>query len=69
MVQQPHVEVGNTAVDLTDGLAAGCYVAQVLRVGDIGGGGVFLSFCQVGFGCFLVAGGVVGGLGFEHGED
>ena len=31
--------------------------------------GVFLSFCQVGFGCFLVAGGVVGGLGFEHGED
>ena len=33
------------------------------------GGGVFLSFCQVGFGCFLVAGGVVGGLGFEHGED
>ena len=42
MVQQPHVEVGNTAVDLTDGLAAGCYVAQVLRVGDIGGGCFYL---------------------------
>ena len=29
MAQVAHVDVGDTPVDLTDGLAAGCYVAQV----------------------------------------
>ena len=28
MAQLAHVDVGATPVDLTDGLAAGCYVAQ-----------------------------------------
>ena len=29
MAQLPHVEVGEIAADLTDGLDAGCYLAQV----------------------------------------
>ena len=29
MVQLPHLEVGDTPTDITDGLEPGCYVAQV----------------------------------------
>ena len=34
MAQAAHIEVGETPVDLTAGLTAGCYVAQVRDFGD-----------------------------------
>ena len=34
MAQLAHISVGDTPVDLTGGLAAGCYVAQVRDFGD-----------------------------------
>ena len=34
MAQLAHISVGDTPVDLTDGLAAGCYVAQARDFGD-----------------------------------
>ena len=34
MAQLAHIEVGDTPVDLTTGLAAGCYVAQARDFGD-----------------------------------
>ena len=36
MAQETHIEVGDTPVDLTVGLDAGCYLAQVRSVGDVG---------------------------------
>ena len=36
MAQQTHVEVGDSPVDLTSGLSAGCHIAQVRGGGDYG---------------------------------
>ena len=41
MAQVAHVDVGATPVDLTSGLAAGCYVAQA--GGDTPGAGVLYA--------------------------
>lgn len=34
MAQLPHLQVGDVPIDITDGLSAGCYVAQVREYGD-----------------------------------
>ena len=36
MGQLPHLEVGDTPTDITEGLEPGCYVGQVRQYGDQG---------------------------------